>query len=172
MPFLDKYLRPDFIFGTFDELTPEFCRENGISAIISDIDNTLVTYDDAEPTPKVISWIGSLAEANVTVAFVSNNDYERVERFASVLDIPAFAKSGKPMTGGLKLALAALGTEKKETVLLGDQLLTDVMAAKRFGVRAIAVPPIKDKKTLFFKAKRLIEKPFMKRYLKEATETK
>lgn len=171
MPFPDKYLRPDFIFGTYSEVTPDFCQKNGITAIISDIDNTLVTYDDAEPTPEVKAWVSALADAKVKLAFVSNNDRERVERFAAPINVPAFAKSAKPMTGGLKLALAALDAKKNETVLLGDQLLTDVMAAKRFGVRAIAVPPIKDKKTLFFRAKRRIEKPFMKRYLKEMSKS-
>lgn len=172
MPTFDKYLRPDHIFGTFREVTPDFCRQNGIRAIISDIDNTLVTYDDAEPTPDVRAWMTALAEAGVSVAFVSNNDHERVELFNRSLGVPAFAKGGKPLTGGLKRALSALGADKSEAVLLGDQLLTDVMAAKRFGIRAVAVPPIKDKKSLFFRAKRAIEKPFMTRYIKELTEQK
>lgn len=172
MPFLDKYLRPDFIFGTFREVTPDFCRENGIKAIISDIDNTLVTYDDPEPTPDVNAWFAALADAGVSLAFVSNNDRERVELFNRSLGVPAFAKGGKPLTGGLKRAINALGTSKADTILLGDQLLTDVMAAKRFGIRAVAVPPIKDKRSLFFRAKRAIEKPFMTRYIKEMTENK
>ncbi len=167
MPIFDKYLRPDFIFGTFREVTPEFCRENGIKFIISDIDNTLVTYDDAHPTDEVRAWIDTLFTSGVRVSFVSNNDRERVELFNSSLGLPAYYKAGKPLTDGLKLASEMLGADKPSTLLLGDQLLTDVCAAKRFGIRAAAVPPIKDKKSLFFKAKRAIEKPFMKRYIKE-----
>ena len=52
----------------------------------------------------------------------------------------------------------------EETAGLGDQLLTDTLAAHRLGLISIIVPPIKDKTTLFFKSKRLIEKPFIKRY--------
>ncbi len=165
---LDRYLRPYRIFDTYRDVTPEFCRENGIKAIISDIDNTLVTYDDAEPTPEVMAWYLALKESGVSVAFVSNNDRERVETFNRSVGTFALAKSGKPLTGGVKEAMSALGGDKTNTVLLGDQLLTDIMAANRFGIRGIAVPPIKDKRSLFFRAKRAIERPYMKKYLREA----
>ena len=164
---LDKYLRPDFIFDTFRDVTPEFCKENGIKTIISDIDNTLVTYDDAEPTPEVMAWYKALYESDVRVAFVSNNDWDRVTLFNKKIGTVALAKSGKPLCGGVRRAMMELGGEKESTVLLGDQLLTDIMAAKRFGIRGIVVPPIKDKKSLFFRAQRASERPYMKKYLKE-----
>ena len=49
-------------------------------------------------------------------------------------------------------------------MLLGDQLLTDCAAAKRFGIKALIVPPIKDKTNLFFRTKRLIEKPYVAKF--------
>ncbi len=169
MPILDKLFRPDFIFRTYREVTPEFCLEHGIKFIISDIDNTLVTYDDAHPTDEVRAWIDDLFMSGVRISFVSNNEHERVEIFNSSLGVPAVAKAGKPFTRGLKSVSEMLGADKASTVLLGDQLLTDVSAAKLYGIRAIAVPPIKDKKTLFFRAKRAIEKPYMTRYINEMT---
>ena len=167
---IDRYMRPDYILGSFSEVTPEFCRKHGIAAIISDIDNTLVTYDDPEPTSAVLAWYHALDAIGVKISFVSNNDEERVTRFAAPLGVPAFAKSGKPSRKGLSRAVAAMGSAKEETVLLGDQLLTDVMAAKRFGIRAIVVPPIKDKTTLFFRTKRAIERPFMNKYIKQGVK--
>ena len=55
----------------------------------------------------------------------------------------------------------------EETSALGDQIFTDVWGAKTIGARAILVPPIRDKKTLFFRAKRLLEKPFLRMYEKK-----
>lgn len=163
----DKYMKPDFILGSFLEVTPEFCLENGIRAIICDIDNTLVTYDDPEPTEPVLRWHRALAEIGVPISFVSNNEPERVYTFAKPLGAPAFPKSGKPSRRGVRMAIEAMGSEPAGTVFLGDQLLTDVMAAKRSGIRAIVVPPIKDKKTLLFRVKRAIERPFMNKYIRE-----
>lgn len=167
MAWLDKYLRPDFIFDSFVEVTPQFCKENNIKAIVSDIDNTLVTYDDAEPTPEVASWYHALVGYGIKIAFASNNDETRVALFNRSLGAPAIAKSGKPLTGGVRRMMEETSGTLENTVLLGDQLLTDIMAAKRLGIRAIVVPPIKDKRSLFFRAKRAIEKPFMTRYIKE-----
>ena len=61
--------------------------------------------------------------------------------------------------------MAEYGASVEESVLLGDQLLTDAACAKRAGMYCIIVPPIKDKKTLFFRFKRLIEKPYMKKFM-------
>jgi predicted HAD superfamily phosphohydrolase YqeG len=69
-----------------------------------------------------------------------------------------------PSIKNLKAACRDLGIDKRKAVLLGDQLLTDCAAAKRFGIKAIIVPPIKDKTTLFFKSKRLIEKPYVAKF--------
>ncbi len=156
------------MFLHFYDVTADFCRENGISALICDIDNTLVTYDDPEPTERVLLWLSSLEKVGVKAAFVSNNNSERVDKFNSRLCFPAYSKSGKPKTEYILKAISDLGVEKTEAVCLGDQLFTDCCGAKRAGVRMILVPPIKDKKTPFFKAKRSLELPFMKRYLKDA----
>ena len=49
-------------------------------------------------------------------------------------------------------------------MVLGDQLLTDALAGKRLGLRVLIVPPIKDKTTLFFRFKRLCERPIIRRF--------
>ncbi len=162
----EKYLIPDMMPGHFYDVTPEIVKSYGAKALICDIDNTLVTYDDPEPTEQVLEWIRNMNENGITVSFVSNNDWDRVKLFNKNLGFVAYAKSGKPGIKNLKAAVADLGIDKSEAVLLGDQLLTDCAAAKRFGIKAIIVPPIKDKTTLFFKTKRLIEVPYVKKFRK------
>lgn len=162
----EKYLIPDMMPEHFYDVTPEIVKGYGAKALICDIDNTLVTYDDPEPTDEVLKWIKNMNDNGVTVSFVSNNEWDRVELFNKKLGFVAYAKSGKPGIKHLKAAVRDLGIHKNETVLLGDQLLTDCAAAKRFGIKAIIVPPIKDKTSLFFKTKRLIEVPYVKKFKK------
>ena len=161
---LEKLLMPDLMTEHFYEVTPEIVKSFGGDVLICDIDNTLVTYDDPEPTEEVLSWIEKMNQGGVTIAFVSNNDWDRVKLFNEKLGLVAYAKSGKPSTKNLKAACADLKIDKSKAVLLGDQLLTDCAAAKSFGIKAIIVPPIKDKTSLFFKSKRLIEKPYVAKY--------
>ncbi len=161
---LEKWLIPDLMPDHFYDVTPDIVKAFGGEVLICDIDNTLVTYDDPEPTERVLQWIKEMNEAGIRISFVSNNDWGRVELFNKSLGFVAYADSGKPSIKNLVAACRDLGIEKEKAVLLGDQLLTDCAAAKRFGIKAIIVPPIKDKTTLFFKSKRLIEKPYVAKY--------
>lgn len=163
----EKYLKPDLMLNTYDELTPEILTQNGINYLICDIDNTLVTYDDEEPTKDVLIWMDKLQSAGITIAFVSNNNKERVDRFNRKLQYTAYAKSHKPLTGSVKAAMKDMGADKKSAALLGDQLLTDAAAANFAGIYSIIVPPIKDKKNIFFKLKRKIEKPYIRKFREE-----
>ena len=157
-------MMPDYMFRTFDEITPEFLRELGVKAILADIDNTLAPYEQPEPDQRIKGWIASLAEAGIGIAFVSNNDWERVKLFNATLGVPAYAKSGKPFKKNLVKAMNDLGGTLETTVMLGDQLLTDALAGHNLGVKCIIVPPIRDKKNAFFKFKRWLEKPVVRKF--------
>lgn len=155
---LKKYLLPDYLFDDIYAVTPGFLLGLGARAVILDIDNTLVTYDDPEPTPEVAEWLDSLAKAGIKIAFVSNNSAERVERFCTGMDAFRSADSGKPSTKAYLRAAKAMGAETSDCVVIGDQLFTDVLGAKRLGMRAIVVRPINDKQTPLFVIKRAGEK--------------
>lgn len=163
-----KKFIPDKIFDKFDDVTPELLCDMGVKAVISDIDNTLAPYEIAEPTEQVKRWIASLLSAGIKVAFISNNGAERVDLFNRSLGLPAYPDSGKPKKKNLLKAMRELGVTPGETLVLGDQVFTDVFAGKRVGARVFLVPPINDKKTLFFRFKRFFEKPFIKHYHKGA----
>ena len=159
-----KYLVPDWYFDDVYFITPEFLSANGIKALICDIDNTLEPYEEPVPTKRLLNWIRDLDSNGIKFAFVSNNNSERVELFNRELGYFAKADSGKPSTKALKAAVAHMNVPKENTVMLGDQVFTDVFAGKRMGLRAILVKPIRDKKTLFFRFKRWLEIPVLKKY--------
>lgn len=157
-------MMPDYMFRTFDEITPAFLTSLGVKAILADIDNTLAPYEQPEPDQRIKGWIASLAEAGIGIAFVSNNNLERVELFNRTLGVPAYAKSGKPFKKNLIKAMNDLGGTLETTVMLGDQLLTDALAGHNLGVKCLIVPPIRDKKNAFFRFKRWLEKPVVKKF--------
>ena len=172
-------LIPDLMCDTVRDVPFETFFDKGARAVVFDIDNTLVTYDDAEPTPDVLNWLTILKEADITVIFLSNNTDERVRTFAASLSNPWYAPASKPLTKTAKRALREYGFQKNETAVLGDQVFTDVWTGNFLGAAmTLLVPPIKDKTNLFFKSKRFLEKPFLasykrreKRRLKKESET-
>ena len=156
-----RKFRPDFTFNTYKEVTPGFLRENGINVLLLDIDNTLAPYEQEHSDEDHAEWFGNLRDAGIRVALISNNKRERVERFNRSLRLPAYPESGKPRRKYMRAALAELEADASESAILGDQLFTDAYAGKRLGMRAIIVPPIRDKKTPFFRIKRALERGIM-----------
>ena len=161
------YLTPDYMFGHYWEITPEFLRSIGVRALLIDIDNTLAPYEQADADDRVIAWFQSLRENGIQAALVSNNHAPRVERFNSALRLPAYPDSKKPFRGTLEKAMSFMGVTHSETAMLGDQLLTDAFAGKHIGLVTLIVPPIRDKTNLFFRFKRLCERPFIRKYAKK-----
>lgn len=160
----EKLLMPDEMYDSFCEITPEHLASLGIKYIFSDIDNTLATYDDPTPPDKVLDWISEMDKKGIKVAFVSNNNEERVARFNEKTGLVAYSKARKPLIGKLRKAMSDLGAERGNSLLLGDQLLTDAAAGRRAGMYVIIVPPIKDKLTPFFRFKRKIEAPYIRKF--------
>ncbi|MBQ8397889.1 MAG: YqeG family HAD IIIA-type phosphatase [Clostridia bacterium] len=168
-------LQPDAYFARFTDITPDYLHSRGIEALLIDIDNTLAPYEEPDPRPETAAWFSALAEAGIRAALISNNNSARVERFNAALGLPAYPDAHKPLPRTARTALAALGVEPNRAASLGDQIFTDVTCARLCGMQAILVPPIRDKKTFFWRFKRTMEKPILAKWHKkhgEFTQTK
>lgn len=157
---------PEYIFERFSDASADFLTSVGIKGIILDVDNTLEPYENATPGDKVIEWYKSLTEHGISLAIVSNNNKARIDIFNKELNIPAYSKAKKPFPKNIYKAMSDIGTGKENTIFMGDQIFTDVWAAHNAGIAAILVPPIKDKRDVFTRFKRLLERPFIKKYYK------
>ena len=155
---------PEYRFEKFNMASAEFLLSIGVKGIVLDIDNTLEPYEHATPGEHVIKWLGELWSAGIKTAIVSNNGRERVELFNKEIGMPAYAKASKPFKRNVLRAMADMGTDRSNTVLMGDQVFTDVWAAHNTGIRAILVPPINDKRDLLTRFKRRLEIPVLKKY--------
>ena len=68
----------------------------------------------------------------------------------------------KPSRRGLRLAQEKLGLPKEQILMVGDQVMTDVLASNRFGVRNVLVKPILASDAWNTKLNRFIELNIMK----------
>ena len=157
---------PEYYFDTFDKASAEFLLNIGVKGIVLDVDNTLEPYENPIPGDHVVAWLQSLRDNGISAAIVSNNGGDRINLFNKDLGLPAYYKAKKPFKKNVLNAMADMGTDKSNTILMGDQVFTDVWAAHNTGLRAILVPPIKDKTDILTRFKRLLEKPVMKMYKK------
>jgi len=160
------YFIPDVIYKTVYDIDFDALKKKNIKGLIFDIDNTLVSYKQEVPTENVIILLNRLKSEGFDICFISNNGRERVDLFNSEFKYFSFPDAKKPSVKYIKEALKAMGLPAKNTAIIGDQLFTDVFAAKRIKITAILVNPIEPVETLFFKLKRILEKPFLKKYYK------
>ena len=154
-------LFPDLLFDRFDELTPEYLKRKGVKLLMSDLDNTLALHETPRPTEEIRAWIKRLTDAGIRVMIVSNNrNPVRVEQFCAPLGIPYEGNAGKPGTRGIYRAMARVGAAKKETAMLGDKLLTDMLAANLAGITGLMVEPLGGAVTPWQKVLHALQMPF------------
>ena len=126
---MKDFLTPDYMFATFDKVTPDFLQSIGVRALLIDIDNTLAPYEEPDPNQTILDWFDTLKKNGICVALVSNNHAPRVERFNKPLGLIAYPDSGKPGRKTLERAMRELGVTHAETAMLGDQLLTCLLVS-------------------------------------------
>lgn len=138
---LKKFLPKGFVKDIF-HILPRHLNERGIKGMIIDLDNTLVAWDALDATEEIIDWFEQIQASGVKVVIVSNNNAQRVARFASPLQIPYVAQANKPLGSAFRRALKLLGTKKRETIVVGDQLLTDIFGGNRQKLHTVLVNPV------------------------------
>jgi uncharacterized protein len=155
-----RFLPDEFVKDVF-HIKPEKLAEKGIKGIITDLDNTLVEWDRPDATPEIIEWLKGMQGAGIQVTIVSNNNEGRVKVFSDPLGIPFVCDARKPLLKSFVKARKLMGIEKEETVVIGDQLLTDILGGNRKGLHTILVVPVATSDAFFTKFNRMIERRIM-----------
>lgn len=136
-------LLPDFCCDSIYDIDPQALKRRGVSLLLADLDNTLISYGETLPNESLRQFVQTLKEAGITLFLLSNSRKPvRPKRFAEALGIPYLGHAGKPKTAGYLRAMEQMGRSKHETMMVGDQIFTDVLGAKRTGIPVILVKPI------------------------------
>lgn len=144
----------------------------GYRGIIYDIDNTLVRHD-APATKQAIDLFARLKAIGFQTLTLSNNKEWRVKMFCDAVGTAYLYKAAKPRKRGYVQAMHVMGTEPSNTILIGDQLFTDIWGANRCRIRSILVKPIHPKERFQIVLKRIPERLilfFYKRSLPKTSE--
>lgn len=162
---MKKKLKPDMYLNTVHDLNTGLLAEKGISAIIIDIDNTLVSWDTKEPDEKVNQFVCRLVEEGFKICILSNNSKKRVEEFNKCLNLPAIYKAIKPSKYAFIRAMKLMDASAGNTAVIGDQLFTDVLGGNRLGIYTVLVSPISDKEFVGTRIVRMIEKAVLRKII-------
>jgi len=156
-------LCPDIYLESIYQLDLSKLKKKGIKGIITDLDNTLIAWDENEIYPQLDDWFKILKEEGFKVCIVSNNSLERVSEFADIFGIPAIPKAVKPRRRAFRLAMEKMQLKPEEAAVLGDQVFTDVLGGNRLGLFTILVIPVSEREFIGTKVVRQAEKFVLKR---------
>lgn len=163
---LNNFLPSSYVKSVF-EINPNELLKMGIKGIITDLDNTLVAWDRKDATPEIIKWFDDMKSHGLKVIIISNNNEERVKFFSEPLGVPFLPKARKPLRRTFKQGLNVMGLKKEEVVVVGDQLLTDVLGGNRAGFYTILVVPVVETDALITKFNRRIERTILNYFRKK-----
>lgn len=167
MGIVKNLFMPNAYVQSVFEIDIEKLASNGVKGIITDLDNTLVGWDVKEPTERIKEWFAKARKLGITVTIVSNNNEERVSSFSKDLEVDFIFKARKPMGKAFKKAIKQMNIQAKETVVIGDQMLTDVFGGNRNGLYTIMVVPVKRTDGFITKFNRLIERRLLNHFKKK-----
>lgn len=135
-------LKPDYNIVSLFDIDFKEMKANGINAVLFDLDSTVMPSKSGEYPIKVKELLDSLKQ-NFVVAIISNNkrkDY--IEKVQSMSDFPVIGHANKPSPKVMKMFLKSVNITPKETVVVGDRPLTDILAGKLLGAKTVLVDSI------------------------------
>ena len=163
-----KILRPKVYVDSICNIDlKKLKKTKKIKGIIVDLDNTLVAWGKKEIDNKIIDWVEEAKKLGLKICIVSNTNSKRVAEFAKIFNIPYHSKYFKPFSIAFNNGLKILDTKKSETVVIGDQIFTDILGGNRLKLLTILVVPIVKKDSIGTFLHRNFEKIIISYWMKK-----
>ncbi len=150
---------PDESVPRVTDIDPAHLVSAGFEALILDLDNTLLPWKSCEVPEDVREWLERARGLGIKLCIVSNtHNPQRLKRIAAELGIESLDRALKPRRVGFARAAQRLGCSQERTVVVGDQLLTDILGGNLAGMHTVLVDRMHPREFVGTRISRLIEK--------------
>lgn len=151
-------LCPDQAFDQLTDIRPADLTALGFKVVLLDVDNTLLPWRDHTVPESSLAWIQEARSAGLQLCLVSNTrNLDRLGKLAEQMGIDHLKGKFKPSRDMYQQAAQKYGVEPQQMVMVGDQILTDILGANRSGVTAYLVRRMSDREFFGTRANRIIE---------------
>lgn len=154
------WLVPHIVVEHISDIDPEILKTLGRSNVLIDLDNTLLGWGSDELEPEVSCWVTRAIQAGLKICILSNSRSYRVAYYALKLGVPYVAVALKPSRTAARGAMRLLGSAPQDTVIIGDQIFTDILLGNRLGMYTILVKPLIMREQMWMRLVRRIERKF------------
>ncbi|ASP28270.1 hypothetical protein SCORR_v1c04980 [Spiroplasma corruscae] len=138
-----NYFKPSIYLESYKKINLSSLKNSGIKLVLCDMDNTLIGWNQRVPSNDVLNFIKNVNYHNMEFVLFSNNIRSRVENFAKKAGVENyFWDCKKPLLGKMKLIKKLFDYKEEEMILIGDQLVTDILVSNRAHIKSILISPI------------------------------
>ena len=130
---------PDSYYPSIYKIDYQTLKKEKIDTLLFDIDNTITKVDDLNIPKETADLMENLKKQGFKILLFSNNHEQRAKPVAKKLNLPLLSDAGKPTKEAYDKALNILNSNKENTAAIGDQLLSDIVGAKKYRIKAILV---------------------------------
>lgn len=163
-------LAPDLFVDSLMDIPLDKLAQRKAKGMIFDLDNTVTEWNNPEIKNEILQWFQVLPQYGITACLLSNNKGPRVMEAAKKLGIPYVAKATKPRRRAFRRAMELLQTSSEETVVVGDQIFTDILGGNRLGLYTVLVSPLSKREFIGTRVMRLVERVVLKKLKEKRTE--
>jgi uncharacterized protein len=155
---LDFFCPDQWVRGVVD-VDIAALKAEGYQSILLDLDNTLLPWQSTVLPESSKAWILQAKELGMKLCIVSNtHNPKRLYNIAADLDIRALAHALKPRPAGFEKAAGMLGCAPERSVVVGDQVLTDILGGNLACMYTVLVRPMHPREFIGTKVSRLFER--------------
>lgn len=158
---------PFDILEIYSDFDMDYYRGLGYDTVLIDVDNTIAIPNTGKCDDHARKFIEELKENGFHPVIFSNNNRKRVEYFVGDMDVDYCYYSVKPLPFAYKKACKKFGTKPERTLVLGDQLITDILGANLSGCTGIYCKQLQEKDSPMTAFNRKIEKFIWRNVLHE-----
>jgi len=154
---MEKFI-PDIYVKSIYYIDYEKLKERGIKCILFDLDNTIAPLSIKKPNKKIKDHFMKLKNMGFKIIIFSNSGKVRLKPFKEELEVDCAFSCKKPMRKKFDLILKEYKYNISEVVIVGDNIITDILGGNKVGITTILVNPISNKEKTTTRICRIYEK--------------
>lgn len=149
------------------DINPNFFVSQGVKTLLVDLDNTLDSYKLYTPTDHALEVIKRIQASGIKLVIISNNRGKRVSTYANAVGVEYISSAKKPFPGAIKRYVKNNGLSREDVMFVGDQMMTDVLAAHNAHVRMVLTEKIVKEDQFTTHINRIFDRPIRKHHMKK-----
>ena len=160
---MNNFMKPNLYYKDIYSINYKKLKDNNISYLLFDIDNTIADNLEKIPCQKALDFITELKE-DFNIILISNSLPIRAKRFGTSLKVPYYSFSLKPFKKTYKKIIADFNLKTSTIAAIGDQIYTDIKGANKMKITSILVDRISDNESIITKFNRYRERILLNKY--------